>query len=139
MHVARFALAPIGRQSFRVIDHRPGVTGDPFAMKGRRSQPPLALPLVALARQQTVSHQTLEKIRAQRHRLDEVLRVRCQHILNLVRMIEKQRRHIEKPHPDYVAVVALRTFDETKRIAIEFAHHSHDGSALWTRRTNLCL
>jgi len=83
-------------------------------MKRRRSQPPLALPLFALTRQQTVSHQPLKEIRAQRHRLDKVLRVRRQHVLNLIRMIEKQRRHIEKSHPDDVAVVALSTFNESE-------------------------
>ena len=119
MHVARFAFAPRRSQTPGEIHHRLGVISDAVSMKGRRGQPSLALPFFTFARQQAVADQALKEVRAQRHCFDEVLRIRRQDIFDFVRVIEKQRRHVEKPRPDDVTVITLQKLKKTKEIKIE--------------------
>ena len=103
-------------------------------MKCGRRQTSLPFPFLAFAGQQTIADESLEEVRAQGHRLAKVLSVGRQHVLNFVGMIKKQRRHVEKPRPHDVAVIALHAVDEAERIAIEFAHHAHDARAFRTGR-----
>src|SRR5438876_133407 len=49
-------------------------------------------------------------------------------------MIKKKRGHVEKAHPYHVAILTRAAFDETKRVAIELAHHAHYRRAPWTGR-----
>src|SRR5438477_5016644 len=103
-------------------------------MESGLRQTALSLPFFALARQQTVADQSLKEIRAQRHRLDEVLRIRGEHILDVVGMIKKDRGHVEKTHPHHIAIVARAAFYETERVAIELAHNAHERRAFRARR-----
>ena len=55
-------------------------------------------------------------------------------------MVKKERGYVEKAHPDDIAIITRALFDEAERVAIELAHHAHDGSAFRAGRARqLCL
>src|SRR6185295_6956696 len=54
-HVARLALAHLAAQTLLLLDHDPGVAGDPAAVERRLHHPPLAQVEVALTCEQAVT------------------------------------------------------------------------------------
>lgn len=94
-------------------------------------EPALASPEFALARQQPVADQPLEKGSAKGKRLDEVAAVGRQHLFDVIRVIEKVCWNVKEARANDVSVFARQPFEEAQGVAIKFRHDAQKKVAFW--------
>ena len=115
MDVAFFAGPPVFQRALRVAHHGFRIGGDARAVKRRLRQPPLPQPETVFAGQQSFAKKYF--IGEQHAPFVKLARVRDQHILDVVRMIDKKTAERVIAHPGDVAVGSRAMREKSQWIA----------------------
>ena len=112
-----------------ILHHHVSVAADSLTMKCRLSQPALPAPEFTFAGQQTITNQSLEEIRVQRHRLLEVPGIGGQDVFNVGWVVKEVGRDIEEARAHNIALLATAR-DEPQNVTIEIRHHTENQVSL---------
>jgi hypothetical protein len=116
MQVARLVLLPRINHLLAIGHHDLAVFGYAIPVKSRLSQPSLAQPEVAFARQEPVAEDGSKEWKAKIYGLDEKPVVRHKDLLYVFRVVEHIDGHMKKPEAHHISVSAGRIHQKVERV-----------------------